>query len=112
MSLFPSRERRANVRAYLNRHRIYDAVGRTDALHANGLPINGVDETNCMCVPEEVSSNRMANDTEQSTQMRIANILTNQKLGGRVVFGNRPVDALGRAEGQPGGMPPVVRNRF
>jgi hypothetical protein len=112
MSLFPSKEARANVRSYLNKHRIYDAIGRTDAIHANGLPVNGVDEVACICISNEISSDRTPNDSDQSNQMRIANMLATQHRGGRVVFGNRAVDVLGRAEGQPGGMPPIVRNRF
>ena len=112
MSLFPSREERTRTRTYLTKHRLYDAAGRRDVIASNGLPLNGVDEVARMCGSEELPSARTANGAAVSTPMRISGILTTQRLGGQTVFANRAIDALGRAEGQPGGMPPVPRNRF
>ena len=54
--------------------------------------------------------------TYQSNAMRQSNILTSAYLGGNVQFGNgntqSVINELGGAEGQPGGLPRPLRNKF
>lgn len=70
----------------------------------------------CQCFKEKYNLAKQGfNDPSQTNNMRIAQMLTNN-LNGRIVFGDRGVaraiNYLGGIEGQPGGMPRVLRNKF
>jgi hypothetical protein len=68
----------------------------------------------CTCVQPEFKLNQTQN-IFQSENMRVAAALTNN-LGGKLTFGNLNVPAklnyLGGIEGQPGGTPRPLRNKF
>jgi len=72
--------------------------------------------TLCGCTIQQANLNKQGwNDPTQTENNRIANIITGT-LGGRITFGNnyKPVivNYLGGREGQPGGLPRPLRNRF
>jgi len=78
---------------------------------------------NCFCIQEKVNQIKNGyNDPTQPQSFRVAQ-LANQRLGGRTTFGNvglglgvgvnaRTNTYLGGLEGQPGGSPRPLRNRF
>ena len=68
-------------------------------------------ETKCTCLQNE--STKIQPPT-QSQNIRISNILTAQHLGGRTTFGSIALvqERLGGREGQPGGLPRILKNRF
>jgi hypothetical protein len=68
------------------------------------------------CVPPRANALKQGfNDPSQPNNMRISQILTSS-LGGRITYGNvnTPLlfDSLGGREGQPGGTPRPLRNKF
>jgi hypothetical protein len=77
----------------------------------------------CGCIQEKVNQIKTGyNDPTQPLSLRVAQLAT-QRLGGRTTFGNvgiglgigvnaRTNTFLGGAEGQPGGSPRPIRNRF
>lgn len=77
----------------------------------------------CTCIQEKVNQIKNGyNDPTQPQSFRVAQ-LANQRLGGRTTFGNvglglgiganaRTNTYLGGIEGQPGGSPRPLRNRF
>ena len=68
-----------------------------------------------LCEPEILKTNQPVNNIFQSENMRVASAITNN-LGGRLTFGNLNTPAqltyLGGIEGQPGGAPRPLRNKF
>lgn len=68
-----------------------------------------------LCEPDIQKTNQPINNIFQSQNMRVASALTNN-LGGRLTFGNlnTPIELtyLGGVEGQPGGAPRPIRNKF
>jgi hypothetical protein len=82
--------------------------------------INNADDitegTLCGCIPERANALKQGwNDPSQTQNKRISQILTGT-LGGRTTYGNfnKPVNInyLGGWEGQPGGLPRPLRNKF
>ena len=74
------------------------------------------DGTLCGCIPPRANSIKQGwNDSSHTENNRIAQAITGT-LGGRTTFGNfnNPVklNYLGGWEGQPGGLPRPLRNRF
>ena len=74
------------------------------------------DGTLCGCIPPRANSIKQGwTDSSQTENNRIAQAITGT-LGGRTTFGNfnNPVklNYLGGWEGQPGGLPRPLRNRF
>jgi hypothetical protein len=72
--------------------------------------------TLCQCLPFRSNPIKQGyNDPSQTENNRIASILTGS-LGGKTTFGNinKPVtiNYLGGWEGQPGGSPRPLRNKF
>ena len=70
----------------------------------------------CGCIQQRANNIKQGwNDPSQTENIRIAQILTGT-LGGRITFGNSnnpvTVNYLGGWEGQPGGLPRPLRNRF
>lgn len=70
----------------------------------------------CECFVDKVNKNSQGqyNNSSQSENMRVAQVV-NTHLGGRIMFGNRNdayIQFLGGREGQSGGMPQVLRNKF
>ena len=54
------------------------------------------------------------NNSSQSNNMRISQVITNN-LGGRTTFGNTNISKITRLngiEGQSGGLPKVLKNKF
>jgi hypothetical protein len=78
---------------------------------------------NCACIQEKVNQIKTGyNDPTQPISLRVSQLST-QRLGGRTTFGNvgiglgigvnaRTNTYLGGAEGQPGGSPRPLRNKF
>jgi len=73
---------------------------------------------NCFCIQEKVNQIKNGyNDPTQPQSFRVAQ-LANQRLGGRTTFGNVGlglgigVNARLTTEGQPGGSPRPLRNKF
>jgi hypothetical protein len=82
--------------------------------------INNADDitegTLCGCIQQRVNlGNQGYNDTMQTENRRVSQILTNS-LGGKITYGtlNRPIilNYLGGSPGQPGGIPRPIRNSF
>jgi hypothetical protein len=71
----------------------------------------------CTCSPVEIftQSKQGYTDSTITNNMRVAQIISSS-LGGRITFGNFGESAqltyLGGIEGQPGGLPRPLRNRF
>ena len=70
----------------------------------------------CECFKDKVNRMKQGyNDPMQTNSERISQLTTNS-LGGRTTFGNFNVPAkityLGGIEGQPGGIPRILRNTF
>lgn len=70
----------------------------------------------CKCIQQKANNIKQGwNDPSQTENMRISEILTGT-LGGRTTFGNPNnqvfVSILGGREGQPGGLPRPLRNKF
>ena len=71
---------------------------------------------NCQCIQEKVAQIKTGyNNPTQTQANRISQAITGT-LGGRTTFGNfnRPavLTYLGGIEGQPGGIPRLLRNKF
>ena len=69
----------------------------------------------CTCTQQEFKKFQPTNSFFQSENVRVANAITNN-LGGKLTFGNLNTPAklnyLGGIEGQPGGTPRPLRNKF
>jgi hypothetical protein len=70
----------------------------------------------CQCIQEKVAQIKTGyNDPTQTQAKRVSRAITGT-LGGRTTFGNAGVSAivtyLGGIEGQPGGIPRPLRNKF
>jgi hypothetical protein len=84
-------------------------------------PFNADDVTQgplcgCIRIPQQFNPIKQGwNDPSQTENNRISQILTGT-LGGRITYGNlyKPVtiNYLGGWEGQPGGLPKPLRNKF
>lgn len=74
-------------------------------------------EYTCFCFKDTINnkSNLGYNDSTRTDVSRISNLLSTN-IGGRIVFGNFGVPAsityLGGIEGQVGGSPQPIRNKF
>jgi hypothetical protein len=74
-------------------------------------------EYTCFCFKDTINnkSNLGYNDSTRTDAARISNLLSTS-LGGRIIFGNFGVPAsityLGGIEGQSGGSPQPIRNKF
>lgn len=78
--------------------------------------VGGNSDYFCDCFKDKVNLMKQGyNDPSQTTSERISQVTINT-LGGRTTFGNYNVPAkityLGGIEGQPGGIPRPLRNRF
>lgn len=70
----------------------------------------------CGCVKQKANTLKQGwNDPTQTENTRIAQVLTGT-LGGRITYGNLNdiilINSLGGWEGQPGGLPKPLRNKF
>jgi hypothetical protein len=77
---------------------------------------NTTETTECSCFADKKDNfNNNYNDSTQSENTRVSQILSSS-LGGRITFGNRYIPYkttfLGGIEGQPGGIPRPLRNKF
>ena len=77
---------------------------------------NITEGTLCGCISTQANEIKQGyNDPSQTENTRIAQVITGT-LGGRITFGNfnKPVtlNYLGGWEGQPGGVPRPLRNKF
>jgi hypothetical protein len=96
---------KANLRAYINRafiRQYYNSQADKDSL--------------CGCIQQKANSVKQGwNDPSQTENTRISQALTGT-LGGKITFGNgnKPVviNYLGGTEGQSGGIPKPLRNKF
>lgn len=74
------------------------------------------DDYYCQCFVDKYNLAKQGfNDPMISNNMRIAQMLSRNSRG-RITFGDlgvaRAINNLGGIEGQPGGMPRVLRNKF
>jgi hypothetical protein len=77
---------------------------------------NNDDSSLYSCNQNKVITNKQGyTDSTITNNMRVAQIISSN-LGGRITFGNFgnpvPVSYLGGIEGQPGGLPRPIRNKF
>ena len=101
--------RKSNLRLFMNQAYIRQ-------FYRTFENINNTDTTLCGCVQPQANKIKQGwNDPSQTENKRISQILTGT-LGGKITFGNfyKPVtiNYLGGWEGQPGGLPRPLRNRF
>jgi hypothetical protein len=78
--------------------------------------VGGKSDYFCDCFKDKANFTKQGyNNPSQTTSERISQVTINT-LGGRTTFGNYNVPAkityLGGIEGQPGGIPRPLRNRF
>jgi hypothetical protein len=110
---------KANLRKLISKEfiRQYYRTFNTQQINEN---INNADDITdsslCLCFQQRANNIKQGyNDPSQTTNIRISQILTGT-LGGRTTFGNfnRAVNVnhLGGWEGQPGGLPKPLRNKF
>jgi hypothetical protein len=110
---------KANLRLFINKAYIrqYYQAFNTSQTFDN---INNADDitqgTLCGCItPRATSIKQGWNDPSQTENIRISQAITGT-LGGKITYGNfyKPVtlNYLGGWEGQPGGSPRPLRNRF
>ena len=110
---------KGNLRLLINKEFIkhYYQAFNTNQLYEN---INNADDitegTLCSCtLPQANPIKQGWNDPSQTQNNRVAQAITGT-LGGKITYGNRnrPVNInyLGGWEGQPGGLPRPLRNRF
>ena len=74
------------------------------------------DDYSCECFKDNYNLTKQGfNDPMISNNIRIAQMLSRNSRG-RITFGdlgqNRAINYLGGIEGQPGGMPRILRNKF
>jgi hypothetical protein len=101
---------KAFIRQYyqaFNTNQLYENIGNADDITEGTL---------CGCIPPRANPIKQGwNDPSQTENKRISQILTGS-LGGRTTYGNcnNPVKTnyLGGWEGQPGGLPRPLRNKF
>jgi hypothetical protein len=98
---------KANLRAYINKafiRQYYNSFATDDS------------DSLCGCIQQKANSVKQGwNDPSQTENTRISQALTGT-LGGKITFGNgnKPVviNYLGGTEGQSGGIPKPLRNKF
>ena len=83
----------------------------------NNYNEQNMNEYTCHCYKDTINNkaNLGYNDSTRTDVARISNLLSTS-LGGRIIFGNFGVPAtityLGGVEGQAGGIPQPIRNKF
>ena len=110
---------KANLRAFLNKSFIrqyYQSfnIAQTFDVITTGSQLASDDL--CGCIQPRYNKVKQGwNDNSQTENNRIAHAVT-ETLGGKITFGNfnNPVtiNYLGGWEGQPGGLPRPLRNKF
>lgn len=106
---------KANLRLFINNKFIkqyYHAFNRSLMSGNNSYDMDDL----CGCIPQQANLIKQGwNDPSQTENKRISQAITGT-LGGKITYGNRnnPVilNYLGGWEGQPGGLPRPLRNRF
>ena len=99
-----------------NLRRLIDYNSKIAFYNLESKIVGGDPDFFCECFKDKVNRMKQGyNDPTQTNSERISQITTNA-LGGRTTFGNFNVPAkityLGGIEGQPGGIPRPIRNRF
>ena len=109
---------KGNLRLFINKAFIkqYYKMFNTNQTFDNINNGDDITEGNlCGCIPPRATSIKQGwNDPSQTENTRIAKIITGT-LGGRTTFGNMNIEKinfLGGWEGQPGGLPRPLRNKF
>lgn len=110
---------KANLKLLLQKEflRQYYNAFNTSQITENILNGDDITEgTLCTCVKTRANLIKQGyNDPSQTENARISQILTNS-LGGKISYGNlnhpRNVNYLGGSQGQPGGLPKPLRNKF
>lgn len=100
----------AFIRQYyksFNTNQTFDNINNSDDITEGTL---------CGCIPQQANPIKQGyNDPSQTENNRISQVITGT-LGGRITYGNfyKPItlNYLGGREGQPGGLPRPLRNRF
>lgn len=107
LKIYPGK--RSNLRNYIYRDYLNQQYNQQKQLYSDSLG-------ECNCIQEKVLHIKQGyNDPNISESQRISQLI-NQSLGGRTTFGNfnvpLPINELGGIEGQIGGMPRPLRNKF
>jgi hypothetical protein len=107
MSLTMYTGKRANLKKYINRDYLNQQYNLQQNIYSEGY---------CNCIQDKVLHVKQGfNDPHISESQRISQLIK-QKIGGRTMFGNSniplAVNSLGGIEGQSGGMPKPLRNKF
>ncbi len=110
---------KSNLRLFINKQfiRQYYQAFNNSQTYDNINNADDIDEgTLCSCIPPQANAIKQGwNDPSQTQNNRIAQAITGT-LGGKITYGNRNmpivVSYLGGWEGQPGGLPRPLRNRF
>ncbi len=98
---------KGNLRLFINKLYIKHTNNNADAI---------AEEILCGCIQQRTNNIKQGwNDPSETQNNRVSRIITGS-LGGRTTFGNvntyDPIHYLGGWEGQPGGMPRPLRNKF
>jgi hypothetical protein len=110
---------KANLRSFMNKSFIrqyylaFNTAQNFDVINSGSQLAS--DEL-CGCIQQKANSTKQGwNNPSQTENTRIAQSLTGT-LGGKITFGNfnKPISInyLGGREGQPGGLPRPLRNKF
>ena len=110
---------KANMRLYMQKEYIkqYYRNFSNEQIFQNILNSDDITQgTLCTCLPNQANIKKQGyNDPIQVQNIRVSQILKDN-LGGRTTYGNFykpvPVNYLGGREGQPGGLPKPLRNKY
>jgi hypothetical protein len=99
-----------------NLRRLINYSSKLALLNLQSNVVGGDSDFFCECFKDKVNRIKQGyNDPSQTGSQRIADLTTNA-LGGKTTYGNfnRPakITYLGGIEGQPGGIPRPLRNKF
>ena len=110
---------KGNLRGFINKQFIKQYY-RNFNITQTFDTINNADDidegTLCSCIPPQANPIKQGwNDPSQTQNNRISQAITGT-IGGKITYGNRNkpiiINYLGGWEGQPGGSPRPLRNRF
>lgn len=110
---------KANLRLFMNKsflRQYYQSFITTQNFDIINTASQLASDELCGCIQQKANNIKQGwNDPSQTENTRIAQAVTGT-LGGKITFGNfnKPVtiNYLGGWEGQPGGLPRPLRNKF
>ena len=102
----------SNLNLYYNQHAVQY---NKDIIRMQSNVVSGNPDYFCNCIQNKANQKQGYNNDAETQNERITRQINNS-LGGRTTFGNNGVayilNHLGGKEGQPGGIPRPLRNKF